>query len=369
MYEIVKILTSIRNQKLSNRITTISPELRIKGAKNLLIKLVDFKENIKHKIRELKRSLSQNFNFIEKIREEAKENLTEQFQKFSNSINDELDEYNKRFKNFFKFIFAYKTILNLFIILLIIIFFLIHFKVKLDLPSSILIALIISSTVILLKWIKKKSNKKKEIKDLCDEGYAKIINVLNQDYKKIPLSIWKRNLNYINLKITNISYEYVQRSLDSLKLITENSPQDLTDNIFSTKQKMISFIPTANDFENIHLDDFNIYLNLDKSDLNDYFSQQYFKQFKSFRLGSLTQEIAVYFNDYYKHQEKGLLWDFNDVIDYRELSIQKKLFIPKNYFIPQGVDIEKNVVKEFPENQELNIIVLLSLFQFKKANQ
>lgn len=363
-------ISEIRNKKLHDIIDNIHPYLAVKGAKNLLIRLSETRENLTNKILNLSRSIKKEINIVDKVIETAGIKINELYENIQSGINSELENYLLRYRSFFKFIIAFKSNFVMIILSLSLLFSLFFFLLDVNLKISISLPIIFTLTLIIIRWLKLKKKKRKEISNLCEDSYLRIINTIDREYKRIPNGLWSRNLALLNLKINYIRREYVERPIRTLKLLTENSPQNLTESIFSAKNRLFFFISTANDLDSFKLDDLDNYMGLEKNELIDYFMKQYFKAFNSLKLSTLDDKIEESMKDYCHEPDSGLLWKFEHVIDYRVKSVRKILVISQDQNIPGNLVIPVDDIKHFEPRQKNNyqMILLFSIFELKEED-
>ncbi len=367
---IFKKIFEIRNKKLHEIIEDIHPYLTFKGAKNLLVQLSETREKLKNKILNLAKNVKKEINIIDKVKETAETKINELYERIQDGINSELEDYHLRYTSFFKFTFAFKSNFVLIILSLSLLFSLFFFLLNAELKISISLAIIFTLVLIITRWLKLKKKKCKEINELCDDSYSRVVNAIDGEYKRIPSIVWNRNLALLNLKINYIYSEYIKRSIGILKLLTENSPQNLTESIFSAKNRLVFFIPTANDINSFKLDNLDNYIGFDKNELSDYFMKQYFKAFISLKLSTLNEKTEESMKEFCHEPDSGLLWKLDQVVDYREKSVRKILIISQDQNILGNIDLPTDEIKHFEPTQKNNyqMILLFSIFELKEED-
>jgi len=361
-------VSEVRNKKLHDIIADIHPYLTFKGAKTLLVQLSETREKLKNKLLNLTKKIKKEINLVDKVKQTAEIKIKELYESIQDGLNSELENYHLRYRSFFKFTFAFKSNFVLIILSLFLLFSLCFFLLNAELKISISLPIIFTLALIITRWLKLKKKKYKEINNLCGDSYLRVVKAIDREQKRIPSIVWNRNLILLNLKINHIYLEYIQRSIRKLKLLTENSPQNLTEFIFSAKNRLVFFVPTANDINNSKLDNLDNYMGLDKNDLTNYFLKQYFKVFSSVKIGTFNSNIEENMKDFCHEPDSGLLWKLDQVVDYREKPVRKILVLSQDQIIPGHLVIPVDDIKHFESTQKNNyqMILLCSIFELEE---
>ena len=359
-------ISEVRKNKLHDAIEKIHPSIALKGANNLLVQLSGIREQLKNKILSLTKNIKKEINIINKVKKDADSLIKTQYMQSQDMINQELQEYHSSYKSFIKYFYAFKMNIVIILLILFLLFGLFYFILKLDLEISIPLSMILAIIMPISRWIKLKKKKRNEINELCDDSYSRIVKIIDKEFKKIPRILWNRNLTLLNLKINYIYKEYIEHFIGTLKLITKNFPSDLTMSIFTSNNRLVSFIPTANDVQDFQLDDLPVSIGLDKDELNTYFVEQYFKAFSSLKLGQLNDNIEKSIKDFCDEPDTDLLWESDQIVDFRKTIVQKILFTHPDQFISENIEIKADIIKKFEKGYNNYGMLLLSIFQLKE---
>lgn len=361
-------LKILKNEVFDKKIENIDTEIAVTGSSKLINFYSTISEKIKKRLDQLKNNIKNKIRIIDQCKQKTSEDLKSIIGKHKEIINQDLKEFQQKYATFSKFLRSEKINFIIFLILGGCLFSLSFLIVRLAFEYSLILSTVLSILLILLRWLQKRKTFMAQFYEICDMASNELKTALHKDFLEVPKLLWERNLYLFNLKLLRIKYIYILLTLHTLKIITENSPINLIDNIFSTKNRMIFFAPSSSGLDDITIDELETYLYMDKSDIDNYYINQFFKNIISLKIGTIDRQVINSINDYYIYPDKGLLWDIKEVEESRRDKYFKTVLyhpLTLDFDIPNNSNVRVDDVKKISYDSSLQSIILLSFFHFK----
>ena len=364
--DIYKNIREEKESKIGEILSFLSEVIPFKGAKRKLVDLTSKRKDLLNYIKKESIKLRDGRSKIQSLAQNAFNKVSQEIKKHRDEINLELEEYHLKIKYFFKFCSSHKHLLLFSFAASVVLFGGMWGYLEIDIKISVLSSLATFVTLLVVLWRIYRARKKKVITALCQESHERLVSSLDIEFKKIPSSLWEHELYLLNLKSAQIILEYLDSSLNVLKLISNNSPELFTESIFPTKNRLIKLVPSRKNIENISIDfdSDKAFLGFDNQNLYDLYLNKYLHCLKLIRIADLDSKSRNNINNLSRAPYSGLLWSDNSSFTTQPNRNPRRIL-----FIPEGTTcgtLDDNIeVKRIPshDNQIPGIMVMMSVFE------